>query len=119
MPYHVDENPDKLQIHISSHMLNSLAYCLPRTVGLNTTINHDVVPESFPIQLNTNGMDILFPGISKVFGSNKNVDVLVNITSIGEIVINNTLLDSDLNITLDFLVETNNTIDSSELAVSL
>ena len=119
MPYHDTTSTSKLQAFVSNYLADSLGAAYLETSGFNFWTNYTMIPQDFPVQLDTDFLDIFFPGMLAHYGTGKMIDVEYNIQALRNLVVregSETMsLDGDL--ALKFWVET--TSNTQELAVEV
>jgi len=84
-----------------------LAYSFFKLNDFSIWTNHDVVPASSPIQLNTTVLDLFFPGIKAKYGDGKYVDVSYDIRALENLSVkeNNGTMSFNANVGVKFWVE--------------
>jgi len=98
-----------------------LAYSFFKLNDFSLWTNHDVVPASSPIQLNTTVLDLFFPGIKTKYGENKYVDVSYDIRALQNLTVreNNGRMAFNADVGVKFWVEMADGTKEAALDVTL
>lgn len=79
MPFKDTTEPSKIQLFISDYLLDSLTSSVIKATNvsesLKVSVPHTVVPAGHPLELNTDSLDLLFPGMVAKYGANRFVDL--------------------------------------------
>eukprot|EP01017_Pseudomicrothorax_dubius_P039366 TRINITY_DN601_c0_g1_i3.p1 TRINITY_DN601_c0_g1~~TRINITY_DN601_c0_g1_i3.p1 ORF type:complete len:499 (+),score=132.61 TRINITY_DN601_c0_g1_i3:119-1615(+) len=101
-----DPNAGDLQTCSSNSVTLKLLWGVFDSSVVNLTVNDKWLPAGSPVRLNTSFIDILLPGIPKVYGNNLGMYINVAISSkIPDIVIRDGKLVLTLHVQLSFLVD--------------
>lgn len=65
---------------MSSYSIDSFFSSLIEVVGIQGWVNSTSIPDFVPLQLTTDTVNVLLPGIVKAYGSGMPVDVRFNVT---------------------------------------
>jgi len=87
MPFHDGTSSSKLQAYVSNYLATSLGTAFIDTTGFNFWTNSTMIPADFPMQLDTDFLDIFFPGMQAHYGAGKKVDVEYTIQKLENLVI--------------------------------
>lgn len=121
MPYKDTAEHGKIQWFASDYMLDSFTSSVFKatnlTEGIKYIILHTIVPTGHPLELNTDSLDLLFPGLLAKYGKGRNVDIQLDIKGLNNFntKVNSMSLDADIG--LQFLIEKANGV--SEAAIDL
>jgi len=107
MPYYDSTKSEKYQAYVSAYSIDGFFNSLIEVVGIHGWVNSTSVPASIPVQLNTDTVDLLLPGIKKHYGSGVPVDVRFNVTSLGNFQVSeaNEEMSGTTTLALEFWVE--------------
>ena len=83
MMYHDDASDSKMQVFLSTFVLNTLADSIFKTRNFKFTIDQSMVPKSVPVALDTTTLDNFFPGMADKFGQHRPVKVELDLMRIG------------------------------------
>jgi len=79
MPFKDTAEHGKIQVFVSDYLLDSLTSSVFKatnlTEGIKYVVPHTIVPAGHPLELNTNSLDLFFPGIVAKYGKDRNVDI--------------------------------------------
>ena len=83
MIYHDDASDSKLQVFLSTFVLNTLADSIFKTRNFKFTIDQSMVPKSVPVPLDTTTLNNFFPNLTAKFGEHRPVKVELDLMRIG------------------------------------
>lgn len=107
MPYYNSTRPEKYQAYVSAYSMDGFFQSLISVVGIHGFVNSTMIPASVPLNLTTDTVNLLLPGIVKQYGSGLPVDVRFNVTSLGNFGVSeaNQEMSGTTSLTLEFWVE--------------
>lgn len=103
--YHDDASKSKMQVFLSTFMLNTLAESVFKTMAkdFKFTIDQSMIPASVPVPMDTTTIDHFFPGLAKHFGDHKPVKVELDLIRVGSF--DSRKSDQHLSVQLDTAVK--------------
>ena len=121
MIYHDDASDSKLQVFLSTFVLNTLADSIFKTRNFKFTIDQSMVPKSVPVPLDTTTLNNFFPNLTAKFGEHRPVKVELDLMRIGSF--DSRKADQHLSVQLDtavrFMVQQADGIQAEAINVQL
>lgn len=75
MPAHDDSSASKLQVFLSTYVVDSIFYSALKMIDIHFWTKPSDIPSGFPVQLDTSSLSMFFPGMSDFYGPKVPVEI--------------------------------------------
>ena len=110
---------EKIDIVVSEYLFQSAAYTAFQSEIFQVLITNEMIGSKFPIKLTTDAMTALFPNISQVYGSGKNITLFCYLFDSPDLQFKNNDISGKVDAACDFNVVNNNGSETRAVTVVL